>query len=417
MFKPIKRTYEWMIDRLARVTTSGRRIRELDGLRFVAIASVFVQHVENELVAHFPHGTLPPSDLVARLVASSRFGVELFFLISGFILGMPFAAQHILRAKKVSLKKYYFRRVTRLEPPYILTLLLWYAILVLYWGKSARALLPHLVASLFYLHNVIYHQFSAISAVTWSLEIEVQFYILAPLLACVFLVRSRWPRRGILIAATILLQQVYKTLFRFAPTLGHIGGPGGTLLNYVAFFAMGFLLADVYLVDWKETPKSSLWADAIAIPGWLLLPFYFMPSLSGRVPGSALPYILFVLCWLSFRSVLTRKFLANSFIMTVGGMCYTIYLLHYPMIDILANYSRIPLGTGNLGLNVASYAILWGLPVLAASIVFFMAVEKPCMQSDWVQRLWARLRGRPLPAKHRGLSPTPSASPANQPAP
>ena len=50
-------------------------------------------------------------------------GVELFFVISGFILGLPFAAHYLKGAAPVSLRKYYLRRLTRLEPPYIVALL------------------------------------------------------------------------------------------------------------------------------------------------------------------------------------------------------------------------------------------------------------------------------------------------------
>src|SRR5581483_4845753 len=113
----------------------------------------------------------------------------------------PFAAHHLLGARRVSLKAYYWRRVTRLEPPYLLAMLLCFLTLVFYWGQSARALWPHLLASMFYLHNIVYYSpdtmgFSTINPVAWSLEIEVQFYILAPLLACVFLIRHKWLRRG-----------------------------------------------------------------------------------------------------------------------------------------------------------------------------------------------------------------------------
>src|SRR4051794_4572537 len=118
-----------MVDRLARVTTSGRRIRELDGLRFIAIATVFVQHMLEVMLERYPSGAVR-WDLPASLVRDWRIGVQLFFVISGFILATPFAAQHMLGARRVSLKAYYWRRLTRLEPPYLLAMLLCYLTLV-----------------------------------------------------------------------------------------------------------------------------------------------------------------------------------------------------------------------------------------------------------------------------------------------
>ena len=50
-------------------------------------------------------------------------------------------------------------------------------------GAARAPLLPHLLASLGYVHNIVYGVPSTINVVAWSLEIEVQFYILAPALA------------------------------------------------------------------------------------------------------------------------------------------------------------------------------------------------------------------------------------------
>ncbi len=85
-----------------------------------------------------------------------------------------------------SYSAYLLRRVTRLEPPFILSLLLRFALIVVVFREDCRQLLPHFLASLLYLHNVIFGSLSRISPPTWSLEVEVQFYLLAPLLARVF---------------------------------------------------------------------------------------------------------------------------------------------------------------------------------------------------------------------------------------
>jgi peptidoglycan/LPS O-acetylase OafA/YrhL len=74
------------------------------------------------------------------------------------------------------------RRLTRLEPPYIIALVIFFIanVWVLH-AYSFKSLLPHFFASMAYLHNIIYQSFSWILPVAWSLEVEVQFYVLAPL--------------------------------------------------------------------------------------------------------------------------------------------------------------------------------------------------------------------------------------------
>jgi peptidoglycan/LPS O-acetylase OafA/YrhL len=82
--------FEALLDRLRRITTDGRWIPEIDGLRFVAIASVFLGHLAGQL-GKLSHG-IPIEQryrwMEGILINFDR-GVEIFFVISGLILAMP----------------------------------------------------------------------------------------------------------------------------------------------------------------------------------------------------------------------------------------------------------------------------------------------------------------------------------------
>jgi peptidoglycan/LPS O-acetylase OafA/YrhL len=102
-----------------RITTQKRFIPQIDGLLFVAIASVIFFHIYAALeIGAIPQPIPFNTDLAKR-------GVELFYGISGFILGVPFVSRYLLQAPRVSLKQYFLRRLTRLEPPYFLSLIAW----------------------------------------------------------------------------------------------------------------------------------------------------------------------------------------------------------------------------------------------------------------------------------------------------
>jgi peptidoglycan/LPS O-acetylase OafA/YrhL len=165
----------------------------MDGLRCVAIAMVILFHLNGYLLAksalHHSEPSLQ-SDWLAQIAFVGFRGVELFFVISGFILGLPFAAHHLNDAPPVNLRKYYLRHLTRLEPPYFVTVALLFVLALWVQGKTAAALYPHLAASLFYLHNLIYGTPSPAIGVAWSLEIEVQFYVLVPLLTFLSVIRK-----------------------------------------------------------------------------------------------------------------------------------------------------------------------------------------------------------------------------------
>ena len=118
--------------RLARETSTGLFIPEVDGLRFVAILSVFVFHLNAYLQSHslvrYKVDGLSP--ILCRLLSEGRFGVQLFFVISGLILSLPFAARHLQNKAPVSLKAYFLRRIARIEPPYIINMLLAFGLLI-----------------------------------------------------------------------------------------------------------------------------------------------------------------------------------------------------------------------------------------------------------------------------------------------
>jgi peptidoglycan/LPS O-acetylase OafA/YrhL len=373
------------LGRLRRVTSSGRFIPEIDGLRFVAILTVYLYHLSEYLrVKSPPSGADPSSTLMARILGHGGNGVQLFFVISGFVLALPFASHYLRKTKAVSLRAYFLRRLTRLEPPYALSMVLFFIMLIVYVGESPSALLPHLAASLVYLHNVIYGYMSSINGVAWSLEVEIQFYILVPLLARLFAIKSRWLRRStmvLLIAGTVVMQ--WFTI----PAVGH--RLSISIFNYLQYFLLGFLLADVYLTDWNQNPTPSWAWDAVAFVGWpLLVVVWEFPVASMWL----FPPMTFVLYCATFRGIWSRRLLTNTWITTIGGMCYSIYLLHQPVISFIARHTvHLEFANGPKFGFLVQFLLVTPI-VLAVCTTYFSIIEKPCMNPDWPQRLAARVR-------------------------
>ena len=142
----------------SRVTTSGLFVPNFDGLRFIAIALVVLFHAFQEGQTAF--APQAPAVVLSRLVSVGWVGVTLFFAISGFVLALPFANHYLNGARAVALPQYYLRRVTRLEPPYMICLLAYFGIKAFILKQAG--LLPHLLASMTYTHNVIYSDVSTI---------------------------------------------------------------------------------------------------------------------------------------------------------------------------------------------------------------------------------------------------------------
>jgi peptidoglycan/LPS O-acetylase OafA/YrhL len=141
--------------RLRRRTTTGNWIPEIDGLRCIALVAVLLFHMQGEIQRHQSFVVQERYRLLHHMLDAGHRGVALFFTISGYILGRPFAAHYLQGKQRPSLKKYYLRRITRLEPPYILNLLIAAGALFLLDHISWRFLVPHLLANILYLSRPV----------------------------------------------------------------------------------------------------------------------------------------------------------------------------------------------------------------------------------------------------------------------
>ena len=385
--------------KLSRETSTGRFIPELDGLRFVAIAMVILFHLNGYLTAKtssYEPGMREGYDWLYQTAVAGAHGVELFFVISGFILALPFAAHHLLGASSVPLRAYYLRRLTRLEPPYFITIFLLMSLGAWVGAGSGFVFNPHLAASLFYLHNIIYGAPSTVLGVAWSLEIEVQFYLLVPLLTLIFAIPQSIIRRCILCASMIPFVAL-RVLFLH----GHQSF-GLSIAAYLQYFLLGFLLADIFLLNWNVSRKQNLVWDVVALIGW---PSMFWALQRPALAPWLFPGLIFALFYAAFRGKVSNSIFSNRLVTVIGGMCYSIYLIHYEIISAVARVTK------SFGENLPA-AVYLGLQLtlVGAAIVivcglYFLLLEKPCMRRDWPQRLWACVRDF-LPLRERQTTAT-----------
>ena len=381
-----------------RITSSGKFISEIDGLRFIAIGTVVLFHLVVNLAIKSPSSfAIPPGGNLLTAIALHGFhGVELFFIISGFILAYPFASFHLKQKEPVRLSAYFLRRLTRLEPPYIICMVALFVLLVMFGRNDAGPLFPHLVASLFYLHNITYGSENIINNVAWSLEIEVQFYILVPVLSWVFAVKNTGYRRALIVVLALVVI-VFRLIFIPEESRLHL-----TILAYLQFFLAGFLLSDVFIVDWKEQPGKSIRWDFVSLLGWIgLFMLWNLPNETKALPWMSnqpvlptllFPLIAFFLYISTFRGRYTNRVLTNPWITTIGGMCYTIYLFHNKLLGVIISVSKDLVPSSSYSLNILAQALVVIPPMLALCALYFALIEKPCMKRDWPQRLMARLK-------------------------
>jgi peptidoglycan/LPS O-acetylase OafA/YrhL len=352
-----------------RITTQKRFIPQIDGLRFVAISSVVLFHI----YAALERGAVP-TPLAFNTDLAKR-GVELFFGISGFILGLPFATGYLANGPAVKLKQYFLRRLTRLEPPYFLSLLVCAAMQWVAAHRSVGDMAPHLLASSVYMHNLIFGAFpGAVNGVAWSLEIEVQFYVLVPLLALLFTIGDARVRRTVILVAMLLAGFLGNLIF----SNPHLRA---SILYYLAFFLAGFLVCDLYLT--REEWRPSFRWDALAFCLWPLV--WYMGRDSGHI---LLPFVIVVLYLAAFRGRICSRVFSNPVITDIGGMCYSIYLFHFLIIYGVKHVTASLHFGQNFWLYYGLQACLILPVVMLICGTFYLLIERPCMDREWPRKLW-----------------------------
>lgn len=366
---------ESIFSRLRRTTSSNLFIPEIDGLRFLAITLVVFLHINLFVLdkTTFALNFNSFDNWLIHILNNGSRGVNLFFVISGFILALPFAKHFFTNSPKISLKKFYLRRLTRLEPPYIIATLLCFILLILKGKYTFSQLIASLGTSLVYLHN-IFPFGPYVNGVAWSLEIEVQFYLLVPLFALIFKL-GRYVRRFI----NLLIIILFPILNYFYPS------PFLNLYAYLHYFFIGFLLADLYVSEAKIKINKflSLFIGLTSLA--MLVYINFTQSL---VKQFIFLLLIFIFYYLVLNDDLWKKIFSNRVLTSIGGMCYSIYLIHVIFISGIGNIS-VHWQISNHYIYTLFFQIIIILPIiLAASTVFFILIEKPCMNREWPKKLY-----------------------------
>lgn len=345
-----------------RVTSSGNYLPEIDGLRFIAIFLVLLSHVSTFFVDR-DRIDFNPNYLEAVLF-NGVWGVSLFFIISGFVIGLQFTKNNKLSSSQ--LKKYFLRRLIRLEPPYIVALLIFFFLYIYVVKKySFFELLPHLIASAFYLHDIIYQKHSFVFTAAWSLEVEIQLYILAPLLSLLVFIRNKWLDVFLLLLCFTAYQLFYNNYYNV----------------YILFsfgdFLFGMLMAKHFAH--RKFHLKNYWLNSItgviSFIAFIIIP-YHVPVFLILIKQM----FLFLFFFLSLQNGILKKVLSKNLFTLIGGMCYSIYLIHYIPLVSIGNILMRYFNMHNYYKNLLMGLIILIPAIIICGSIFYLLIEKPCMQ-------------------------------------
>lgn len=334
---------------------------DVQGLRAVAVLAVLAYHADSAW-------------LKAGFV-----GVDVFFVISGFII----TALLTVPGYKIDLRSFYASRLKRIVPAYAVMLaVVCAASSVLLLTGDFDFFRQSLKSAALFLSNQYFSDFGSYFAPrveelpllhTWSLAIEMQFYLFYPLVL-LLLPRSWWLPSLSLIAAGLFLWAGMSGLG------GDLGSQYFSLLARVPEFMVGAVLALV-LRD-REVPAlrsalTGLLGAVVLVASFLFIDKANFPGFLSIVPCLGAALII------AARRGPVSSLLASRPMVWVGGVSYSLYLWHWPVLAFIRYY------TGQYALGVG-----WMLTALGAS--FFLAwlsyrfIELPVRKSSDVWRLAPR---------------------------
>ncbi len=376
-----------MISKLAnkfrRITTNQLYLPEIDGMRFLSLSLVTLFHIRGYFLDKTSIKFIDdPADYhwLNKLFANFDRSVPLFFAISGFILCTPFAHHYINHGKKIQLKQYYVRRLTRLEPPYFIVMTCIFLAQLVMGTNDFHTLFPSLLASLVYSHDIIYHHTPLVTVVAWTLEIEIQFYLMAPFLFRIMAL-PRTARRCLitcLIIFFVVMQNFYPPTFL-------------SIYGSAQHFLIGMLIADFYVCGFAIDFFKKQWA-AIAAPV-ILIAMFLMPrwedsfSMIGLLCALLFPFMIGLLYYIILRNEAVKKVFSYKFIPIIGGMCYTTYLIHYTVISMLGRLTVKVHLTNYYIPNLLLQFVLLIIPIMLIAAVFYLYIERPFMSKKLMDRL------------------------------
>ena len=362
---------------------------EVESLRGWAIALVVLFHCDGILLQR---AVVPDASLASAFVAAGMTGVNLFFVLSGFLLVQPF-----LRAAtggpSVNTVRFLARRALRIMPLYVLVVCLatWVA------AHSAWDLL-RAIPYLFFLQGV--HGATVpmhpLSDPWWSLSTEVQFYLLLPGLAALLTSWARVVGAGVIYGAAYLGMLYHWTPF----------GLGGELALRASAFGRGWLFAagaaaawiwtrhGVRLQAWFARSRAGLTAADVALVAVVVALGTLLRTVArtgtvavegGRLHAwhvpEALLYGTLVVVLVAGRGPL-KGLLVNETLRRVGVLSYSIYLTHLFVLPLVLppgvhdRLASLPSGIGWTLRATLAVAVGIGL-TLVVSTCTYLLVERP----------------------------------------
>jgi peptidoglycan/LPS O-acetylase OafA/YrhL len=329
--------------------TNHPYIGGLDGLRAIAALAVFVVHFQQ-----FSNvgGSVGVFDFT-QLMANGNTGVGLFFVLSGFLLSVPFWRE--LKAGTFpSIRDYMVNRMVRVIPIYYCCLL---GILILNGHDNPDINTSNIVSHIFFLHNLQDAHVMSLNPPFWTLAVEFQFYLILPLIFLLFAKFRFTTARALCLISIPAVYLAYRFFMQsleayqnwpmettlLGPIALSIASVKGNALIYSLFahlplFLIGMLGASFFSRPSARSSKNTNLAEAAFWTSVVLVFLILASPLDaqlqidyGRYNFPFVPLLLGVIVFTTPQTRVAKRLLEWAPLKWLGVISYGLYILHWPI--------------------------------------------------------------------------------------
>jgi peptidoglycan/LPS O-acetylase OafA/YrhL len=345
----------------------------LDLLRALAIIVVVIYHA-----------ALFGFKLPGRVDRFGWIGVDLFFVLSGYLIGGQLLAP-LARDQRINLGRFFARRALRIMPAYFAVLAIYF--LLPSWREYPEMSQP-LWKFLLSIQNVALHGGTAFSH-AWSLAVEDQFYLCLPF---ILLLVNRWSRGAIIIPCVIVFGGILLRTFlawqnpaadfgvSFRGFQAWIYYPTWTRLDPLVFGVALVAIEKFRPAWWQRLMNCAPW---LWLPGVALIAFGLylgegdylsVAAAIWQFPLIALGMAALLICALSPRLPFRRVAIPGAAF--IASIAYSAYLIQKLVIHFVAQFCT----AHDIALTSLLALVLVEICVYAAAAVLFLAIERPFLQ-------------------------------------
>lgn len=338
---------------------SAARLSNIDGLRAIAALSVFVQHFIGDAsrAEGVSAGVLYPwLSFSEHSLDLGRFGVVLFFLISGFVV--PFSIRG-----EAPLKRFAISRFFRLYPAFWVALA---CLAIIYWTAGTPVSMMTMLANVTMAPQFLGQGW--MSGIYWTLFIELVFYFLAAgLFATRFLGN---PLAVVILAVALVSSTAGPILVRLY--LG-IGLPVSYIGLHLSFLFSGLLLRLAIVERKKGAASCAAYLIAYQLLAVLAVSEFSLMRNDGFILIGTLPIMTgYLLAVAVFIGAVRLNAPQSRVLAWIGRISYSIYLFHW--IVNVTIYRFLPLTGGWRDLATMLVCLM---ATIGVSYLVFRFVEKP----------------------------------------